>query len=319
MRVREMQEIVARRLSSLPTTLPGEATPTGRPGARLDNVRAVREAVEELQSIPALSQYSAAVLQLPVWREPGEPLYMLAEHANQLQAVLTKLHQAATMLLQLTKSVLPPQAKEALAIKLPAPETVVDLEKTIRRIEHAFESPVRAVFNEAVRIQNFDTGSEWLEIVLASTLILEFVARLINIGHGYLKRQLEVEAVASSNKALGMSEQFMNDMREAGGRVLQAWTESETAALRGADDSELTEEARSKSLAAVKEIASLFRDQMEVHAALAARSMESSKMLPRPEETRMLLESSTARKLLTVSGTSTDGGEPPTGDSAPGT
>lgn len=203
MRLREIQTIINLYLPTIEPTTEPTRLPDGATNAfQLNNLHVSRESLSQLRRIDQLRPYVESIITHPYLQNYENGLIVHANAWATVSSRLNLLKDRAQVLKGLVDQALPPESPLAISIEIPRPESLEDLGDIISDITFIFDRVSGNDLKPAV-LQNFDTGSFWLEVVPDG---LKAVATLIAIAQAsiFLKQQaMKFAAELKRDEALG--------------------------------------------------------------------------------------------------------------------
>ena len=176
MRLRDIQQVLSDRIDELQLVakdLSGSIEIRGS--------ERVLEALEDLENTGVFKQEITALLsESVIVNNVAERIVVPPPIHQNFHNTLTRLHQKATILLEILNEFIGEQDPHSIGVKLPPR---LDLEQTAEIIRDLNKLLQQALVNPdtngTIALQGFDRGSEWLEIGLGSVTALIFFSQMI--------------------------------------------------------------------------------------------------------------------------------------------
>ncbi len=292
MRLRDIQGILRDNINALSvegTPLKGMAPPV----YQVTRGRLLHEALEAISVIPGLGAKARTLADHPAFVHPSDPLRVSEENFSQLKEKLPGFKERVHHLLETLDAALPPQHEHSISIRIPDPSDLNALVGLVGRLQKVFEQPARRAMGGAagaILFQNFDIGSQWIELIIETRETLSFVFELATFGFLVLDKRKEHRRAEEERRRLNLSDETLkkenDDLRQA---LVRDWVAQLHERYKNNDN-----EAMNASVAAVNEWSDLLEEGATVKPALNAPKQirdtfadpEPSKML---ENVRQLL------------------------------
>lgn len=188
------------------------------------------------QEIEAIKEFKAIFLTIE------DTVALPAKECDRLVSLTNQLRNKANTASQVLQAILHPQDLNSLSLKLPKINSLKELSDISIKLEKIFD---QLLVNDFVKggnqLQNFDTGSEWLEIVFNSTkavgLVVSAVYAVLLLKREDIKNQELLEVVRNRRIANNLYENLSNDLLENHKKLLEGQVK-EIAADAGADEND---------------------------------------------------------------------------------
>ncbi|MCW5212995.1 hypothetical protein VU04_08800 [Desulfobulbus sp. TB] len=196
----------------------------------LENTGAFEREIETIKEFKAICLTTEDTVALP------------AKECDQLVNLTNQLQNKVIIADVVLQAILPPQEVNSLSLKLPKINSLKELSVISSKLDNIFN---QLLVNDFVKgkasLQNFDTGSEWLEIVFNSTKAVGLVASVVYaalvLKREHIKNQESLEVVRNRKIANDLYENLSNSLLEHHKRLLEDKAK-EIAADAGADDND---------------------------------------------------------------------------------
>jgi hypothetical protein len=150
---------------------------------------------------------------------------------------------------------------------------------------------MRIVFGDVVELQNFDTGSSWIEVVYKSEEAYIFAASVIALTVNLYERWVAAQRSVQLNRAMGIDNDTAAMLAGKLDKATDIWLEHESQALLDPFAPKLQRDARNEASARVlngaKAIADMYRANLKIVPALNAPAGLSA-ALPDPAKVERL-------------------------------
>jgi hypothetical protein len=267
MRLREVQAVLQHNLPRLNVETRSQTTPAGQPGFIVLNVSTVRDAVNRLAEIPGFIAEVGALKDEPLLKIPDGAVVDQASVSN-LQSRIQVVVTGGGRLLDVLGRAVPPQDPLTLSVKLPPTYTLAELNDWIERLKQVLDDCARRVVNDGVRFSNFDSGSNWLELIAATKLVFWFVWGLLRVAQKYRLEELRALRAEETLKAMSTTGSHMEDVRKSIDDHLKLHLEAYAEEVRAERDA--PKETVGHIMIAIENLSVLYARGAEVHRALGA-------------------------------------------------
>ncbi|MCI5225173.1 MAG: hypothetical protein D3918_00600 [Candidatus Electrothrix sp. AX2] len=188
------------------------------------------------QEIEAIKEFKAIFL------TTEDTVSLHAKECDRLVGLTNQLRNKANTAHLVLQAILHPQDLNSLSLKLPKINSLKDLSDISIKLDKIFD---QLLVNDFVKgktqLQNFDTGSEWLELVFNSTkaagLVASVVYTALILKREHIKNQELLEVVRNRKIANDLYENLSNDLLEKHKKLLEDQVK-EIAADAGADEND---------------------------------------------------------------------------------
>lgn len=196
----------------------------------LENTGAFKQEITTIKEFKAICLTTEDTVALPV------------NECNQLINLTNQLRNKVSIADVVLQAILPPQDLNSLSLKLPKINSLKELSDISIKLDKIFD---QLLVNDFVKgrsqLQNFDTGSEWLEVVFNSTkavgLVASVVYTVLFLKREHIKNQELLEVVRNRKITNDLYENLSNDLLEKHKRLLEDQVK-EIAVYAGADDND---------------------------------------------------------------------------------
>lgn len=183
-------EECAPALQWSPTAVSPGASPHSQNLRRLNQLAAVRQAVQLLKQASVLSSEIQRVESSPMY-QASDGLITDLQAATDLYNRIVSLRGAVDQLRSLLRQAIPKAEPDSLHLKLPPLQTLSELTQFVKGMDLIFDIPVRRLLDHGVNFSGFDTGSDWLIIspeVISTAAVVAKAASIVSAGTFALSR-----------------------------------------------------------------------------------------------------------------------------------
>ena len=157
---------------------------------RLDNVFNIRESVERMSGTGAFDPEIIQIKEFEtLFLSNTDSIILPITEATELSNHINRLSNRMVVFNSVAKQVLPEQNENSLSIRLPDTRSLAELSDIFSKLDKIFN---QLLVNEKIKggatLQNFDTGSEWIEILFNSVKAVYLISTLAYIGI-FIKRE----------------------------------------------------------------------------------------------------------------------------------
>lgn len=207
MRLRDIKSIIDKYNNSLKIQL--ENIPNDSSNYRLKEIRIFQQALKAIEKtelfksdIEEIKKTEALILSTDI---------SIVLSRVEASKVNTKISNLITKLINFSEGisyVLPEQSENSISIKLPKTNNLKELIETSNRLDKIFNQLLSNKYiDEKVDLQNFDTGSEWIEIVFGTVTGLWIFTKIVHavilierelLKNKDLKENIKLKAITNS-------------------------------------------------------------------------------------------------------------------------
>lgn len=191
------------------------------------------------------------------------------------------------------------QNENVISVKLPQYNSLEELEKFIKKLNNAFQNGITLEeINGHYKLQGFDTGSMWIDILVNSSAAVIFVGQLIDAAINISKRSQELLITKANIEKLALQNEQLKLQVETSKALLDG-IEKGIDTITDAEIKNVTEGANysTESIGHIKQSVKIFAELLhegtQFHPSLDAPS-ETVEAFPEPqknlEEPQQLLE-----------------------------
>lgn len=219
------------------------------------------------------------------------PVFHLAENSTVEQALVQEFAKTTAKVIGHGNSILealcqvaPKPMPNEISVKLPAIQTFQELQAFVGDLRLALDDHTRRVFGDGLKLQAFDTGTEWLVFVAASVPIYRYVCDFLSRALKLREQQLQVRALQAALETRKEFQETIVGMMKAQEQVAKAYAQE---LVSGLIDANLTEnpdarnDALNSAMRGMESLMHLVNQGTEIHRSLNAPE-EIRKLLPEP-------------------------------------
>ncbi|KQL36247.1 hypothetical protein AN960_16630 [Bacillus sp. FJAT-25509] len=196
------------------------------------------------------------------------------------------------------KEALPEQDQNSISIKLPMYTELKEVSIFMKEIDMILNQTFINEYKSSIKLQNFDSGSNWIEIILENKEAIIFMGGLVNSAINFLKSSyLSWKQTSHTIKMLETEDNARQLILKALEENIKMQAQSHASALmKDFNIDESHQEYHTNLSHSIQKLAELLSKGTEVHTALNAPE-ETKQAFPDVEKTLTLIENAT--KLLT--------------------
>ncbi|MHB8075794.1 hypothetical protein [Desulfosporosinus fructosivorans] len=288
MRLRDIKELLSNNLPILKMI---EAVGNQGPGNaffRISNYKEAFEAIIKLEHLNFIATDCENIKALDVFNARTITILIDSNDYSQLRVNLDRIMLKVEALISAIDQVIPSQNVFSVSIKLPPVTTLSKLSEVTKDISNALEQTLlHPKIEGRVELQNFDSGSNWFEIILGSAPAMIFLGKLVWSALEINKKMIENSTMKQRLESLKIKNDALRTLEETLS-VLATTMEQELSdkcqdnALKIIEESDLPitdNEYISKVAHSIKIIAQLIYDGAEFLQPTITQS-DSSQLFP---------------------------------------
>lgn len=216
---------------------------------------------------------------------------MFSAFTHALDTIRLKCHVALDML----SDVLPEQDEFSASIKLPNYTTLAELAEFFSKIDKIFNQTFTHENIETIpKLQNFDSGSFWVEIVVGTTA-LTFLVSMTWAAAVVRKKLLEGDLLEQQVRSYELKNDAMEALKDGFKKSLDTVVEVETRNLLNNSNIDYDNEYLERAKYSVKALGELLYQGAEIHTAIDAPEAVQNLL---PDYSKLDLISSTVKQLI---------------------
>ena len=185
---------------------------------RLDNVFNIRESVERISGTGVFDSEIIPIKKFEtLFLSSTDSIVLLKSEATELSNHIIRLSNRMNVFNSVAKQVLPEQNENSLSIRLPDTRSLAELSDIFSKLDKIFNQLlVHKKIKGGVALQNFDTGSEWIEILFNSIKAVFIISTLaymvILVKREEIKNQELLEVVRNRKITNDLIERLSEEM-----------------------------------------------------------------------------------------------------------
>ncbi|MCP3957376.1 MAG: hypothetical protein GY719_05950 [bacterium] len=269
MRLREIHSILVSTFDDLQVELTAQ---TSKNNMRVSKFHRAIDGTRLILSAGVLQEECKAVLdRKEITDHARSSVVTDASSASKLQSSLNQLKQKAALLIEALGSVLGPDEKDVVAIKIPEHLDLDGVAKVLKDLDGLL---AQALVNDYVKgqvsLKGFDRGSEWIMIALGSLAAVHVLGHMVRLHFSMEEKRLDIEARREVVRGMKIKNDSLEDIEQALKEELDLHlqTELESAFKAGKLPKKANEE-RERIKHSVRELGELLRRGLEVQPSLA--------------------------------------------------
>lgn len=186
-----------------------------------------RTAIEQIEETGAFNKEIDDIRKLneAVFLSPEDVIVLNKEISEKIISLVGQLQKKIEVSSSVLTAILPSQDHNSISIKLPKINRLKDLSELSERLDKVFDQLLvnDFVIGEA-KLQNFDTGSEWIEIVFSSSkalgLVVSLIYAVIFLKREHIKNQELLEVVRNRKVTNDIYENLSKELLEKNRKLL---------------------------------------------------------------------------------------------------
>lgn len=306
MRLRVMQDILKRHGSNLKVNAENVAGTSGQ--FEIKHFPDLFMDLRELTKFNFLSDEKQRLNSTPVYHNKNRRVIVDSNNLNEFRNIINDIAIKVNTVIAAIEEAIPEQDTNSVSIKLPG---FVDLQKIstfIKDINTILNQSLVGKYQGTVKLQNFDTGSNWIEVLLSNPDAVVYFGQIVRVATELLRVEfIKWKQTEHSLKALEIENGAKEVVLEGLKNEFKAKADLHAKMLaEGADITENQVEYQAQLSRSIVDLTEYLAAGAEVHTALNA-PQEVQQSFPNVEETQALLESNIL--LLTSGNEETDSAE----------
>jgi hypothetical protein len=291
-RLREIQRHI--KAAQVPNKAEFEGPISGTAQYRLTNMRAWRRAIMYFNEVEVFAPFVEDLLEDQAITESITDVVVGLRHEiiptyERLQKLGRGLHE---LLLFLEKA-LPPQQPHTLVIQIPPPESLQSLAGLADDLAKFFTVAARAEQEEeeatigTPTVQAFDSGSFYLEVLLATTAGVATIGLITSAAFRFLRQYQSFIATQQTLRAFKAISADIESIQKQNELARSAFLQAEVQALQAKRFPKAQQEAQAALLAAIQESAKLMEKGVKMLPPVSS-NREVEKTFPSADELKLL-------------------------------
>jgi len=226
MRLRDIVNVIDENMNVLQHRLASIATDSNQ--LRLDNVFNIRNSVERISGTGAFDSEISQIKEFETLLLSNTDSIILPKpEANELSNTIIRLANRMGVFNSVAKQILPEQNENSLSIRLPDTPRLAELSDIFSKLDKIFN---QLLVNEKIQgeatLQNFDTGSEWIEILFNSVKAVFIISTLaytvILVKREEIKNQELLEVVRNRRITNDLIERLSQEILAQSNKLINA-------------------------------------------------------------------------------------------------
>lgn len=206
-----------------------------------------------------------------------------------------------TATLEAFDQAIPNQEQYSISVRLPDYKNLDQLSKFFSKLNTSLEQAiVNEKINGKISIQNFDSGSLWVELILGGHFALQFVGALARTAAVVRNQTFQLSILEQQARTLEIKNDTLEDLQKGLSKSINALVETETKNLLNQEGIDCDPEYLEKMKYSVKTLAELINEGTEIHPSYLAepeytKDFPDYKKLDLIESTIKQIESNTKK------------------------
>lgn len=270
MRLREIREIIANNYNKLNF----DAASRGSGNITISNFQRVIDSVNNMKDFKFLETELEKLKQIDdiYYNKSSEDIVIVDNVTyNAFNEIITLIKLKCSTAINIIDESIPDQNENSISVKLPNYNDLSDLSVFFSELDKALrQSLVNDVINGKVELQNFDSGSYWVEIIIGGGVALNFVAGLTWTAAVIRKKFLEGELLKKKVESMGIKNEALEEISDALSKELEIMVDTESKQLLDNQQINYDPEFLGRVKFSVKTLAKLIYEGTEIHHSLSA-------------------------------------------------
>lgn len=255
------------------------------------DVKGLQKAINAIDSLTPLGFLDPDIERLKkfdvVYRSKSNDDRMRLSSDTQLtiNRIITTAREKVEGYQKLITNSIPEHEENVVSVKLPQYRDLEDLSKFFKTLDTAMQSGLK---NDQIKgeyhLQNFDTGTLWIDIAVGSIATVNFFGRLISTAMNVKEKSYHVQIAQKELEAAEIQVETLDIAKSALEKKLDAIVDHEISALNGEVD--INHEVLGEMKLSVKLLSKLINEGTEFHRPLNAP--EEVNTFPEPPTTEAL-------------------------------
>ncbi len=261
---------------------------------KIINMKELNEGISIIQDLDYLHPELKKIMEVDFfYNYVNDELILTPELYSTLTNFFNQLRTKIKITYDLIQTLLPEEDELSINIKLPNHNSLQDISSDLLTIDKILNQILtHKEINSGYSFKNFDVGSSWICLVIASGLALKFIAGLVWSACVIRKKKIECDILVEHAKTLTIKNESLQDIVDGQKKLLETLTHSEAENLLEENNIGNTDpEFLKRLIYAITQTAELINKGAEIHPALYAP--EDSKNLFPDFKNLNLIESKT--------------------------
>ncbi|MCM3758219.1 hypothetical protein M3197_12170 [Sporosarcina aquimarina] len=185
---------------------------------------------------------------------------------NEFKRLVNIIKHKCSATLEAFDQAIPDQQEYSISVRLPDYKDLDQLSKFFSKLNKSLE---QAIVNEHVKgnvtIQNFDSGSLWVELILGGHFALQFVGALTRTAAAVRNQTYQLKIIEQHVRTLEIKNDTLEDLQKGLSKSVDVLVEAETKNLLDQENIQYDSEYLGQLKYSVKTLAELINDGTEIH------------------------------------------------------
>lgn len=185
---------------------------------------------------------------------------------NSFKNLIDVIKYKCTAALEAFDQAIPDQQEYSISVRLPDYKNLDELSKFFSKLNTSLE---QAIVNDKVQgkitIQNFDSGSLWVELLLGGAYALRFVGALVRTAVVVRNKSYQTMILEQHARTLDIKNDTLEDLQKGLSKSISVLVEAETKNLLNQEDMEYDPEYLESMKHSVKMLAELINEGTQIH------------------------------------------------------
>ncbi|WP_150284212.1 hypothetical protein [Rummeliibacillus sp. TYF-LIM-RU47] len=199
---------------------------------------------------------------------------------NDFNNIIEKIEEKCTAALEAFDQAIPDQREYSISVRLPDYKNLDQLSKFFSKLNKSLE---QSIVNEEVKgnitIQNFDSGSLWIELLVGGTFAFKFVGALTHTAAVIRNKIYHNKIMEQHLRTLDIKNDSLEDLQKGLSKSIDALVEIETKNLLNQEGIQCDPEYLEKMKYSVKTLAELIDEGTQIHPSYLAEK-EYTELFP---------------------------------------
>jgi hypothetical protein len=197
-------------------------------------------------------------------KTPNDVMHLKADTYHKVKFYIEIAAEKVNGFQTLIDNSIPKQEDNIVSVKLPPYKELGELSTFFKTLNTAFQS---GLMNNEIKgsyeFKNFDTGSSWVDIIINSTVVLQFFGNLIQTAQNVHRNTIEAQLMRTQLERLDLQREAMESVKEALDNSINAVVNAEIDNLTG--NKNYDPEAIAELKLSVKTFAQLINEGAQFH------------------------------------------------------
>ncbi|WP_417914078.1 hypothetical protein [Candidatus Electronema sp. JM] len=195
---------------------------------RVEGISRFRIAIQQIENTGAFKSEIEDIKNInrTIFITHDDSVALSKDISSRLNSLSIKLQNKLNIATAVLSAVLPVQDQNSISIKLPKINDLKDTAYISEKLGKIFDQLLVNDFIQGeTRLQNFDTGSEWLEVVFnsakAASVVVSVVYSVIYLHREYIKNKEALEVIRNRRISNDIYENLSKQLLDENGRLLE--------------------------------------------------------------------------------------------------